>query len=1178
MSLLNVDEMESPYLVAIQKIPGKTPGEKYRYLNGIARKLINEAMDIEGDEWMKNIVIKSSDELPECLVPIVSLEIAKIIRQPEGIVSALKSDDSFINDRALKVKWFFDGTNKNITNADYFDKNIFPHVSLIVRNKIVRNLAKYLILTNNQSIAEEFYNKLKKQYGKKLARPICFACSEEFIKNTVKDLPTISEMEIIYSLYPNIAIELLKQNAFSYAKFLPTLLKKHPNEFVEIIVNHLSLYYNIKLTHKKCELVFKNLRNSLIENGEIFIKIIPLKLITARLTKCEFNKFFEQLFPENISAFNFTRYFGYLKYYIEEEKLSLLMSTFETVYKKKLLDCDNHVTHELSCLLSPEERVSVVRKILKKDTYVVNSWVSHLPTNESIPDLKEKILNSSKITDRCEYLKQMIYSCSVNKDQDALLSVLDYIFMRHINEQNPTIPNVLYELRLNFDVKKLPKEHLAIVDKFVRFLYVKNELKSGRVGTHLLCDLIYSKLVHNEEITEYMNILHEVITVYQFFNEYPWDIFENYPEYGRTYLHEFIMTINVESYEQPAVINSILSCCIYDFNEKNSKAEAPLEYFSIKNFPLLFKAVEKILTRDREIKNEWDMQETDRLVKNGEKDLFYLLTGRISPVETLVIEEIEFYDSKVIKLLQKSPEKIMENWNDYLRKCKNNIKRWNLARRFLRSARWHQDLPILFANKCLNELSNENNNISENLYILAVLYEGKSYEKIFIPFIPETMTLYTSNKDTEDEYKLNCSILWSLNVVNPPVSFNPILEFCQGDYVHKAVNYLNNIGRRVPIENVMEFSKILVNQNVSVKKHSIRLFCLVASTEQIQEIMINLWKTENHISIREIIFKYISKLFSDVPSLQSWSLMKNCINEVKIDDFFWDCIFDLNNVTCEFFELYVVELLKTIERIEKIEENFDRQLKIQRYVKKILRNCVPKSNILSEHFHQDIIRTYFADLSRPEYSLSYDVHYFVVRGYICMAGDKLETRLAFLMELCLEIVEKYWNIPSKYDDQFLTANRMICGQLINSVIEIKNDDIRRKTATALHDNLLKVLQPEQLGTRYFDIKFAIFIDSKDSVEQLAYKLGQIIPDMVDKFSTESMPMIVDCFMKACNTVFNDLLDDLLEVIVNLITSNDNRVTLFASKLFFKLDKDCYNNDKYSMVIDKLKSLNIQSLI
>lgn len=1169
----------SPYLDAIQKVPGKTPGEKLKTLNFIANKFIAESSNTDDK-------IPSTPCLQDVLVPIVSLEVAKIRHQPEEIVAALKSDDIALNDRALRVKWFFNGTNKNITNFDYFYNNIFSHVSVNTRDKIIKKLAKHLLLKNNTTIAEEFYINIKTEYGDNSARRLCFACSENFIEDTIfswnKKLNYV-DLDIIYRRYPNVAIKYIKENTKEYLAFLPKLLKSHLNEFVNLVKEDSGeLHSYIKLTHKKSQIFLKHCRHELLENPQIFFSMLPLKFITSKLTKTEFYKVYKGLFPSTIDSFDydaFYKYFNYLKYYdgfSMEEKFSYFRKTFQDLYGLNFIE-NCPITVEIMKLLDPEERVKQARIKLENDKSIDKSkinkeelWICYLPTNESIPVLKEKITKTSDADDRCELLRALIYNCSVNKDDDALLSVLDYIFSHHKNEKFPAIYNILDEVSKGFDIKNLPNAHLVILDKFVRFLNIKNLLKKQvPLGKVILGNLLYSKLKNQEDICDYIGMYIEL----QYPGYYRWEILIDYPEYNRKCLVEIIKRTLILKDKYKNYLSSLISSLLKamtDFNERNLKAKNQLDKFDIQDFPLLLEAVKDILkSNNKGLQDADDMKNIKQYLTKLNKNIYLVLE----------LSESELNDSSIIKELQKSPDKIMQNWEACFDKCKQNIKK-NYIRRFLNCARWHKDLPILFENKCLNELKNKKADMKNSLQMLAVLHEGASYEKLITPLISDTMKLDLQDERTKDLYELNTAIIWSLCIVNPPLSLNPVVKYFEHDYKNVIVHSLNNIAKRIPVNKIMEFSKTLSTQIVSIKKHGIKLFCLVGSLEQKQMMLMDLWKNENHISIRQIIFECCSKLFNDTPNLQNWNLLKSCIAEIKIEDCFWNDILDFKNISDEYFTCSIMEVFKTIKRIEETNSDF-KISKSPKYIDKILKNNMSRLTLFTEELHENIINNYFADVSRCEYILSEDLQTFIVKGYIGEANDEqFESRIKFLTKLLLGIVNKYWDVPSDLNPNFLPANFMI-GRLIHGVGKMSHSPRKIETAQTLLDDLSKLLRPQQLGVCYLNLIFINLIDSITSPEKISNKLVQLIPSLIEIYSNEAMPMIVWNFKKYLWACFDRCIFGntyrykgqhifCLEVIENLASSNDEAIILFATLLLLEVELICVDMSKYLKIIQTLK--------
>ncbi|XP_025262682.1 uncharacterized protein LOC112637368 isoform X2 [Camponotus floridanus] len=115
--MCEIDDLEMPYLRAIQAVPGNTASEKLRW---IGRLTSNSA---SGD----------SEQLPQELLPLLKVEIAVKEKKHDDITIALKSEDWMIVNRAFKATWFFDGSHKDTINAHYFCDYILPDVSMNTR-------------------------------------------------------------------------------------------------------------------------------------------------------------------------------------------------------------------------------------------------------------------------------------------------------------------------------------------------------------------------------------------------------------------------------------------------------------------------------------------------------------------------------------------------------------------------------------------------------------------------------------------------------------------------------------------------------------------------------------------------------------------------------------------------------------------------------------------------------------------------------------------------------------------------------------------------------------------------------------------------------------------------------------------------------------------------------------
>ncbi|KAK0075040.1 hypothetical protein PV325_007471, partial [Microctonus aethiopoides] len=252
----------SLYLQAIQNVAGSTPGEKYKTLNRIAGEIV--ALSHGQND---TIQIQLSLKVPEVLVPLVKVEIAKILRQPDGIVEALTSDESSIFQRALQAKWFFDGSIENVADINYFQDRIFSCISIKNRRKVIAKLSIDLAVNKKYNIAEEFYVTLSDLYGVKVSEPLLLACSESFVWEAIIKRQLVLSVKILgqlYQKYPDIIVKYLQFSKRSnqpnernlhvipiknYIEFLPRLIKKHANIYVDLIEAHSAME---KTLSRKC--------------------------------------------------------------------------------------------------------------------------------------------------------------------------------------------------------------------------------------------------------------------------------------------------------------------------------------------------------------------------------------------------------------------------------------------------------------------------------------------------------------------------------------------------------------------------------------------------------------------------------------------------------------------------------------------------------------------------------------------------------------------------------------------------------------------------------------------------------------------------------------------------------------------------------------------------------------
>jgi len=203
--------------------------------------------------------------------------------------------------------------------------------------------------------------------------------------------------------------------------------------------------------------------------------------------------------PEKKVDFSTDKMLDYLKYYPCDKKYEFLCKSYKNKYNADLLDETNNVTMDLLRMLSAEERIKQARIKIEKEQLSINpgdyktTWIYYLSVNEALPVIKKEINKTTTIRDRLSLIKQMIYACKINEDDDALSDTLMYFLQRHKNETNFVFEEVFDILMLIYNVPHLNEKQVSLIMEIVQLFYVKNRFRPDNV----LSAMVHFRLIHN---------------------------------------------------------------------------------------------------------------------------------------------------------------------------------------------------------------------------------------------------------------------------------------------------------------------------------------------------------------------------------------------------------------------------------------------------------------------------------------------------------------------------------------------------------------------------------------------------------------------------------------------------------------------------------------------------------
>ncbi|XP_014299195.1 uncharacterized protein LOC106693988 [Microplitis demolitor] len=1195
-------EEPSPYLSAIQQVAGSTPSDKFHTLNIIAKRISKSENQ---NDSMQSAV--NSSELPKALKPLVQVEVARLSGQFEGICEALKSDDSVVVDRALRAKWFFNGSHENC-RVQYYQAEIFPVVSLQSRLKIIKALANNL--TAKPAIAEEFYTAVTLMYGEKQAHPLLMACSQSFIWNCITEHKVRLNnrlVRIFFDKYPELVVNYLKLskksddefernirpvNLQSHASFLPRLIKKYPETFIELIEMH-NNNFNIKLSRTCTDLFFKKFPNSLMRNPRLFLPMLDLKVVHKNLTDLQFKAIFKHQFPPELDSFEFDELLRYLEFFPEDDKLPLMISTFEEVYGVKFLDCSDKITHPTLLLLSCEDRTKFVaekfqtmedRSFLFSDT----PWICYLPCDESIKRLEFIIKHTWSSTLRQELIKQLIFTCHINADNDSFLRVIKYISAKHKNEPLALLLDIFEYILRRYPLDTLAGQHWEALIDLIISTDEKHAVLHEKISPGLIIAAIRYDLGSNiNENTDKMKLLTKLYLSQRFTD---WRIFKDNLRYDRICLDHFISNVlETNSVDIKEIANPLIDLIssIKNFNDAVTEAKSDVRVIRMEEYPELVQNVQSFI--DGHIGSRAFTRILKVMVKNLDEKVYNaLVSERVRKTEKLPQIVIDDLKSKhTWRMLKTDPQCFDHSWEKILKECVKKIHKFcsnckscserdPLAKKFLRMSRWCQDVPMKFVERLLRNIKWHQN--GRDLITLAYLLEGPELERIIATFNRTTVTKTPDKKKGQLGLKLDNCVPIALSLANPPGSLDLILKYGIGKCEDLAIRCLINVSRRTRVEEVILFAMDLLGPSpmsklVFIRTLGIRLLCMIVDAQGLHFILTTLWKYETDLKTRALVFKNVVKLFESFPNDQNWKLINECIDGLKPSDkYTFKFLMKFDAISNELIAEYVCKLFNLFRRLGD-EENGLQPDVVWFYITKLLNIDKNILVLFSDELHNGIIEKYVLDLSLPKTVLSAGHSYLI--NYILTARDKLEDRLNRFGNIFIKIVNENWDVPHPTEPSFYPANYFV-HELINNIVRsLPNNPIKPKLAfTAIMAAFGSNLRVHQDPEFYSSFTVASIVNDKVSPKELVTNINRLLPAFVKSVDIDFIETVAKYLYEIIDSVIGDP-GYQLEVVMSLDALENYYASVLAFHLvYFRIQ---VKNDQLTKVASP-HNININHLI
>lgn len=644
-----------------------------------------------------------------------------------------------------------------------------------------------------------------------------------------------------------------------------------------------------------------------------------------------------------------------------------------------------------------------------------------------------------------------------------------------------------------YNLPRLNKDVWAVLMDIILRAHVKNDLiASNYISVEIIEAAIHFRIINEQPIDKEIDILVDLMCQ----KSDKWNVLKNYPEHERRCLEACIAVVSRRFSSDASICKDKrdgilydLNASIYAFNKTHSK-NPRVEPMSVKNYPWLLKEIERIIQTDL-TDNYYILDGLKSTFRANEKDLAERLFGRV------------LKDRELSSLLKKSPKSVLSMWKECLTAFHDNFCKKS-AKRFMRTARWYNEIPVKFLQQSLEDLRSKKDGVC--LEAIALLVHGKTLVKILKPLLPTDQVMSVEDQEAKGKYSLTLHVISCTKSSNPPVPFSLLCRYCEGDYLTLALRSMVNLCRRSLPTYVLSFARTLATQRVSVRKHGIRMMQLVASRDQLHRFFLSVWKKEKHYSILDVLFSSASKLFSEEPGPTTWFLISKMI--LQLDRRNYECFDKALKMISSVPDTYVADFVKVL---------LDAADNLQQHSMCIMYGLIEAispgvCNLLPEEVNERILRNHL--FSEPMHCAVATFN-FAQNSYLMAAGDKFEVRMNTFTEILVNALTTRWNVshPGRRP-HFCMVNhslRLFTEELVFNL----TGPGQLRIVDGFLNAFLKVLTPTEDPNTYLLLVFRREQVAADTPKDFGLNLGQKLEELIRIFS----PLFIG-FM---TNILNDLL-------------------------------------------------------
>lgn len=1063
------------FFANFHSIKGTTISERHKNLH----LLINQ---IERDAQTGTIDINFATLQPRTtLEETFKVDILLRFRRIPDLVDILKSENSILISKVLKADWFYEELFNYITE-DELIQNIFPHLSFNTKLKILNKIS---LLSRTTQQVDLLFNMVYEKYHFYVASKLLPSCSIDLMKRYLK--------EIRFEVTPKQLLKIAKAHPKELEEIFDILEQHNPKlsvsckykiVFVYLLQTDINLFLklyekyqpHLEAGWRVTDRLISTKKSIFLENQKQLYKILHKKQVLKSI-KSDFEHFFINFLPKSMNQFhsNLYLYVTLLDKLQDSMKFKMLSKCFNKKYESDLLDEENIRAGILELMLTTEREDWM--KVTPKPKYItIDSWICLMKTDESIPVFKKKISLTADIGDRSQLIGCMVESCRINQDTRALTEVCRYVFTKHRYDHSSVLLSFLNNLKNCFKIKFFDEEQWKYIMRIVQGISNRTDVMAHSYYTWYEQYLIF--LCTNNLPME--DTVKELVKKSMFS---PKSISINNPKAYKTFLLNFGLAIGNIDVEADVYTNICMSHidCVVLWNRKH-----PTDLIAYETHNHAFNGFKKVIET-----SEWNRYHISTIIYNL---LRTNLTDeqRADWLNLFFSSKQSFFDFDMVNYLITQKPHLLLNVLDKAVSCIIGMWYTLIQDSFWRNCRnySHLDIPQRIVAFCLEVIKSDDDDAKKKnaTNALSILMRPESFLELIEDYYPSVTKIDISTQDP-NFYKMQQSITASLkNVIPPSLILDSILKFRKGDYLKFIQRSLHSVSHSASEKNLVPFLDSFKDTAVSIRKHAIYLTFKVLDKKEINSTLKTFMDSETNPSVRKLLFKGVFNYFSKNPNDYLWSLVKENLKAVDVEDSeVFEELVNVSKVPFSYINNYMVFSWQIVDDLP-MSNNKTQEAKLA-LLNAITFRVVP---VLDINFCLKIIEKFLFKSSELD-DFQQEMYSFTCNFLLC--SNAQEEHVNFIFDLFKKfIIESEQNSEEK-TKKYSVVHKFITG-LCQCLLEnwaLENGKVL-KTFINLWNGFMK---PHQSFHEYLKLRFTeILINYK--VNKLTLKhLGENLANCID---------------------------------------------------------------------------------